>query len=469
MSTTLPTAGIGPVHLAAGRRLSLGALISVAFFTTCGGAFGLEGLIGAVGPGWAFVLLFLTPMLWSAPIALMVAELSSLIPEEGGYYIWVRDSLGSFWAVQEGWWTIGSSLMLMAIFPVVFTSYLGYLLPGVGAAIQVPGSGPVVRWLIALAVIGSAMAVNWSGAREVGRSSKIAITFVLGAFSALVLVWIVKGGSPGIPLGIIRSDLATEHHGALLLGLSIVILNYGGYDNIATYAGEVDRPRRNYPIALGAVIALAILSYAVPVLVGLAVTTDPAVWSADAGWPVIADRLGGRWLSGLLAAAGMVSMWACFNAQLLYTSRIPYVLARDGWLPRWLASAGATTAAPRGSLAGVCAIAAVFAALSFGSLVVLMSILYTAALALEFAALLTFRVRRPDAARPFRIPGGRWGLAYVCLPPLAVSAVVLETTLREREANGLLIAIIGGFLLSGMALYAIPRRRMAVSIDQELS
>ncbi len=98
------------VQLAPDRRLSLWALISVAFFTTCGGAYALEPLVGAVGPGWAFALLFLTPLLWSVPIALMVAELSTLIPEEGGYYIWVREALGPFWAVQEGWWTIGSSL-----------------------------------------------------------------------------------------------------------------------------------------------------------------------------------------------------------------------------------------------------------------------------------------------------------------------------------------------------------------------
>jgi len=40
-----------PLALAADRRLTLGALVSVAVFTTCGGAFGLEGLVGAAGPG----------------------------------------------------------------------------------------------------------------------------------------------------------------------------------------------------------------------------------------------------------------------------------------------------------------------------------------------------------------------------------------------------------------------------------
>ena len=61
------------VTLASERRLTLAALVSVAYFTSCGGAFGLEALVGAVGPRWAFALLFLTPLLWSVPIALMAA------------------------------------------------------------------------------------------------------------------------------------------------------------------------------------------------------------------------------------------------------------------------------------------------------------------------------------------------------------------------------------------------------------
>ena len=57
------------------RRLNLAALVCLIFFTVSGGAFGLEPLVGAVGPGWAVVLVLLIPVLWGLPIALMVAEL----------------------------------------------------------------------------------------------------------------------------------------------------------------------------------------------------------------------------------------------------------------------------------------------------------------------------------------------------------------------------------------------------------
>ena len=48
--------------------------LRIAFFTACGGAFGIEPLVGSVGPGIAVALICATPLLWSLPIALMAAE-----------------------------------------------------------------------------------------------------------------------------------------------------------------------------------------------------------------------------------------------------------------------------------------------------------------------------------------------------------------------------------------------------------
>ena len=116
--------------------------MAVAFFTTCGGPFGLEPLPAAVGPGWAVVLILTAPIFWSLPMALMVAELSTLMPEEGGYYVWVRETMGAFWGVQEAWWTMGYSIGLMASFPVLFVSYLSFFIPALapGANAMHPGA-----------------------------------------------------------------------------------------------------------------------------------------------------------------------------------------------------------------------------------------------------------------------------------------------------------------------------------------
>src|SRR5215472_9300473 len=174
------------------RRLTMLALACVTFFTTCGGAFGIEPLVSAVGPGWAVVMIVVTPFVWSLPIALMVAELSTRMPEEGGYYIWVRKTLGSFCAVQEAWWTMSYSVVLMAMFPVLFVGYLTFFVPNLAPAADAShhGFGPALRWPLAALVTFTAMVVNRSGARDVGRSSKFSAIFVLTAFGVLVGVWL---------------------------------------------------------------------------------------------------------------------------------------------------------------------------------------------------------------------------------------------------------------------------------------
>ena len=118
-----------------------------------------------------------------------------------------------------------------------------------------------------------------------------------------------------------------------------------------------------------------------------------------------------------------------------------------------------TFGASRASIFTICAITGTLAALSFDSLVVIMSILYIGALLLEFAALLKFRMRRPNAPRPFRIPGGLAGLAYVCLPPLGVSAAILASALHEGSLSDRQCLIIAGIVLSGVLLYLIRRPR----------
>lgn len=452
--------GAEPFHLARSRRLTLSALTCILFFITCGGPFGLEGLVGTVGPGWAVVLILVTPLIWSLPIALMVAELATLMPEEGGYYVWVRETLGPFWGVQEAWWTISYSIILLASFSVLFVSYLAFFIPALAPATDTAHSGTValLKWLVASLLIITATAVNLRGARDVGRSAKISALYILGAFALLVFIWLKHGPAPGTVVGIVRRDLGLGHSGALLLGLSIIAFNYSGWDNVSTFAGEVDRPQRNYPRALGWALALIVLCYLLPVMAGLSLTTSPDVWNADAGWPVIAQLIGGHWLGVLIAVAGLVSTWGLINAQLLYISRLPFVMARDGWLPKSLAQASSETAVPKTAILWCCAIGCVFAALSFGSLAIITCLLNTAGLTLEFLALIVLRVRRPDAPRSFRVPGGWLGMSYVCLTPFAAAGLVLIATFRDWRSYPGQILVVGGIALAGIVLYFARRK-----------
>ena len=115
------------------RTLTTLPLVFVIYFNVSGGPFTMESLVSQVGPGLAVLILALVPLIWSVPETLIVAEMASMLPEEGGYYRWVGRAFGPFWAFQNGWLTWIYSLVDMALYPVLFNQYLAYFFPGAGA------------------------------------------------------------------------------------------------------------------------------------------------------------------------------------------------------------------------------------------------------------------------------------------------------------------------------------------------
>ena len=81
------------------------SLVFILFFSTSGGPYTTETLIHSVGPGLGLLILLLVPLIWSVPEVLIVGELASMLPEEGGYYRWVDRAFGRFWGFQNGWLT----------------------------------------------------------------------------------------------------------------------------------------------------------------------------------------------------------------------------------------------------------------------------------------------------------------------------------------------------------------------------
>ena len=82
------------------RELGLLSLTAVIFFNVSGGPYGIEDTVSTFGPGLALLLLALTPLVWSLPVAVVMSELAAAIPDEGGYVTWVRRAFGPFWSFQ---------------------------------------------------------------------------------------------------------------------------------------------------------------------------------------------------------------------------------------------------------------------------------------------------------------------------------------------------------------------------------
>ena len=111
------------------RNLTLWTLVAAAYFMVAGGPYGLEDVVQMAGYGRALLILALTPLIWSLPVALMVGELSAALPNEGGYYVWVRRAFGNGWGFMEAWLSLVASIFDMAIYPTLFLLYLGAVWP----------------------------------------------------------------------------------------------------------------------------------------------------------------------------------------------------------------------------------------------------------------------------------------------------------------------------------------------------
>src|SRR6202166_1023787 len=414
MKTTRPAANNGSTETL--RKISVVPMIAATYFMVAGGPYGLEDIVQKTGYIATLLILVITPLLWSLPTALMVSELATAIPEEGGFYIWVRRGMGRFWGFQETWLTLAGSVFEMALYPNLCISYIGQFMPGLVAGHR--------GLILGVAMIALCTAWNILGVRSVGEGSVWLNVALLVPFVALTILALgsgkfAAGGAAPIPL----------RHADLLGGVLIAMWNYMGWDNLSTIAGEVEAPQRTYSRAMFGAVLLVVASYLIPVGAIARTGIDPNRWTTG-GWVDIGRIIGGETLAIAIGVAGVIGAIGSFGTLMLSFTRLPMVMAEDGYLPRVFARRGARTGAPWVAIA-VCAILwAVGFPLGFERSLIFDVLLTGLSILLEFWAFAALRIREPELARPFRVPGDTAGAIAIGLPPLGL---MVATVVRNHD------------------------------------
>jgi amino acid transporter len=207
-------------------------------------------------------------------------------------------------------------------------------------------------------------------------------------------------------------------------------------------------------------VALVAFTYIVPIAAVSLTGVGANQWT-ESSWAQVAGALwpgaGGAALAAAMTGAGLIATFGSQNALTMAFARLPVVLARDGYLPRWLTRQTAS-GAPWVAIAACAAIWILCLSLSFSKLLALDVLLTGLSLLLEFAALIALRVREPGMERPFRIPGGLPVVIGIAIPPLAL--LILAAARSQVEKIGPINALQFGALLilSGCAAYYYSRR-----------
>ncbi|HET7295586.1 MAG TPA: amino acid permease [Gemmatimonadales bacterium] len=375
--------------------------------------------------------------------ALTFGELGAMLPDAGGSYVYVRESFGALPAFLLGWTLfLAINTGSTATLAVAFANYLAELVP----------LTPLTHKLAGVAMIAAVTAVNIRGVRQAATVQNWSTALKVGAILALA------GAGFALGSGYHRADThafmtplspgSLSSAGIALLG---VLWAYEGWQNVTNSAGEAADPQRTFARGIGLGAAALVAIYLIANAGYVAVLGAPGVAATDR---VAADAvrvLFGPAAAKLVTLVILVSIFSAANGLALTGPRMYFAMARDGLFFRSLSHVH-----PRfGTPALAVAASAVWATLlavsgTFEQLftyVVFASWMFAA---LAAASVFVLRRRRPDAPRPFRVPG------YPVTPGLFIAAAVaiVGNTIVGRPAQ----ALIGlGIVATGVPAYLVWR------------
>jgi amino acid transporter len=382
------------------------------FSYTTGGPFGLEDMVRTSGAGMTLFYLLFIPFFWCIPVSLVSAELTTAMPVQGGFYRWVSAAFGDFWGFCTGWWNWCASFLLGAVYAVLFTDYLGFYFP------------QLVGWkhyLVAVSMIAVITWVNVRGVEVVGKFATSLELFILLPVLVLCAMGLAKWKhNPFVP--VIPPHQPTFH--VFGVGLALGLWLYSGYEQLSTVAEEVDNPQRSYPIALAIVVPLSIATYFLPTFFSLAALGNWQDWHtryfSDA-----AQLIGGPWLGAWMTIAAMVTNVALLNGTVLASTRMPFAMAEDGFLPNALTKIHPRYGTPWIAILVSAGVYCLLAVQTLTQIITIYNWLRVATTVMTVLAAWQLRRKRPEMHRPFVIPGGKSGLAYAVGATVLMSIVAL--------------------------------------------
>ena len=326
--------------------------------------------------------------------------------------------------------------------------------------------------------------LTWSNSRGLQYGKIVQNVFTtakVGAIAALILAGLFLGRNAEAAanftdffrVGEFDASLGVAAGSAFGLLIAVCVAQSGSlfsadaWHDVTFIAGEVRDPRRNLPKAMAIGCTSVVLLYILVNVIYLLVLPLSGVQTApsDRVATAVVDRIFPGYGATLMAIAIMISTFGCVNSLVMAGARAYYAMAKDRL---FFAKAGTLNSASvpgfslwiQGAWSAALVLPRTFntATGAYGNLYGnLLDWVISAALIfyiLTIAAVFRFRATRPNAERPFRVPG------YPLVPALYIlgAAVVLIVLCTYRPATtlpGLLI------VLAGAVVYFAANRRTA--------
>lgn len=431
------------------------------------GLFSITGIAAAENAGPAIVISFALASIGCAFAGLCYSELATMIPVSGSAYTYAYASMGELPAWLIGWSLILEYAIGAATVAISWSAYVVSLLhdfkiflpPDLIASpwqtVLLP-NGTQATGIINLPALLIIIAISFLLITGI-RQSALFNTLIVTVKMAVVLVFIAFGVFyinpenyvPFIPEN--TGIFGQYGWSGILRATGVVFFAYIGFDAISTTAMETKNPQKSLPRGILGSLFICTLLYILfsLVLTGIANYTELDV-AAPVAYAINKTPLPWmKWLITLAILAGLTSVILVF---LLGQSRIFYVMASDGLLPKYLANLHPAFHTPWhanlilmvfvGIISALAPISAVSHMTSIGTLL---------AFTFVCAGVIILRYKHPEYPRPFKTPLFPW------VPLLGIATCFGMMVFLGSESWLRLI----GWMLIGLIFYFVYSRSHA--------
>jgi APA family basic amino acid/polyamine antiporter len=372
---------------------------------------------------------------------LTYAELGSLFPENGGYYLYLKEAYGKKVAFLSGTMNLVlASSGSIALLAVLFSQVMSNIFTGLVDDINV----------VAVLTIVLLTFINYLGLK-VGAITQV--VFMIAKLIPIVMI-IVMGVLTGDQAIVTTNTLSSLSFFEVVIAFGFAVVGtlwaYEGWTNLNSVAGHMKNANKDLPKALVVAIIGVLVIYVLFIFSLYRLVAYQALLEEQYGWFIFDAAIALFGASGglVIMISVAISVFGALNGSILVFPRIYQKMAEDGLFFKQFATLDARFKTPLLALVISALMSMLLIVLGFDVNALLTFVVFAGLIfnTLIFVSVFLFRKRKPLETFPRY---QTWGYPYV--PSLAIFGMVmlLISTLVESLVPSLigLGVLLGAYLL----------------------
>jgi APA family basic amino acid/polyamine antiporter len=411
-----------------GLAVTIGGTIGMGIFRTPG------EIAGYLPNAWLFIGVWVVGGIYALLGTISVAELGTMIPRSGGFYVFAHRALGDYAGFVVGWSDWLSTCGTIAVIAMVIGEYAGILVPALAGR----------EAMVALATVGFFTFLQWKGIRRGSYTQNLTSLLKAVVFIVLIAACFLLGGR-----GARESTSQPVLWGLPLLALTVkalqgVLYTYDGWYSVIYFGEEVRNPARDVPRSMIGGVLSVILIYMLVNLALIYVLPLNELAGTKLASGAVAEELFGARGDTIIRVLAIVSMLSTINAYHLTAPRILLAMSRDklisGRADRVNMGGTPTTTLLLSALA---ALLFILAGKTLDKVLAVLAFFFVINYSVSFLSVFVLRWKEPETARPYRAWGYPWTTALALIGSIAflIGAVIsdIENGVYENSVYALVL------------------------------